>query len=1423
MPGRCLIYRYLCLYLIANSFFLQLSAQADIPLRFDNLIQKQGWSNGSVNDIIQDYQGFLWIATWSGLMKYDGYSLKRYWVEPDNSTGLSSNKITTVFQDSDHRLWVGSTYGGLFLYDRNKDRFIQYEHHPLDQHSLGNNNVWSITEDRYGTLWIGTEAGLSYLYAGDSSFSHFEHISGDSNSLSHPFVYSVTEDVHGQLWVGTEYGLNKLVRDEEHRPDHFQQYFLSPSGLSLNDERRHNFIYKVVPSLIHPSTLWICTSIGLKKVEYDETDFSLKLLKAYSHEEGSEGELSHRFVADVLEEKESERIWIATYKGINILDIQTGKFTYCLSDDKNQNSIANNVVHSLYKDRFENLWVGTENGVSWVNLSANPIFSDHLEGEEGKVNHVISCMTKASSSSGIWLGTVGGGIHYWEKSAKGKTSQRNFIFRNIATADHANFVSDLVLDRDKNLWISTEGAGIFSIPESNLVPGKWGTFQPANFSSTDSLLDNYVKRIYQTSSGDIWFGYWDRGLGRIDYEDGSFHHYAEVDDHSINLQAYPIVEMLEYSGAEHTTLIVGTRGGGALVLALDEATDSITLLDHFQMNGSTGKSLSSDYINFLFQDGDKLWIGTENGLNLVNLTTKEVVYFLEKDGLASGTIYAIEQDQIGRIWVSSQQGLSCISSPYSNPQILNFDTQDGLNENMMVYQGGLRFEDGSLAFGSINAVNYFDPLDIQIDSIPPQIVISDFKLFNQSVPIGPLESGRSILDRHISDTKKIELAYRDNVISFEFAGLQYAEPMKTKYAYQMVGFDKEWVYTGSNSRIAHYTNLPFGSYTFRVKAANGDGIWGEPAEIYLVIRPPLWLTPWAFILYFILGTGILYGIRKLLTLRTEFRHKLQLERLEREKLTEVNQMKLEFFTNVSHELRTPLTLIVSAIEQHLKEKHLDKKLYGSLRRMNRNAHRLMVMISQLLDIRKQEAGLMRLSAAEMDFVAFAREVTVSFGPLARQKKIKFSFESELAALPIWFDHKHMEKVLMNLLANSLKFTPSGGEVQVAVSQAFRNGEPVFGEITVEDSGMGIPPEQLSNIFDRFYQVRDTTVNGSQQGTGIGLSLVKHIVELHKGTIKAESNGIKGTRMTILLPLGDRHLSADEKSLLTEQAESISSYPGQSGIEERSSEMSDENELLPPAEKATLLLVEDNEDIRSLLSDHLEAAFHIIEARDGQEGLTFAREHQPDLVIADISMPVMDGIQMCEQVKSDVTTSHIPIILLTARTSLVYRVEGLERGADDYMTKPFNLQLLTARINNLIESRKKLREKFSHTLVLDDSEVTLNSLDEEFIKRMKVVLEENLSNSEFSVEMLADSLHVSRMQLYRKTKGLIGDSPVKIIRKFRLEMATKLLSNKQYNVSEVTFMVGYNDLKSFREQFKKEYGVSPSAYVKQKTHTNPNQN
>lgn len=1420
MFGRFFQYHYCLLFILAFGLFFRLSGQPDSPLRFEKLAQDQGWSNGSVNDITQDYQGFLWIATWSGLMKYDGYSLKRYWVEPDNLNGLSSNKITTVYEDSDHRLWVGTTYGGLFLYDRNRDRFIQKKHDPLDKNSLGNNNVWSITEDKYGTLWIGTETGLSYMESGQDSFSHFIHKEDDSTSLSHPFVYSVVEDVTGQLWVGTEYGLNRLVRDEHQRPVSFQQYFLSPSGLSLNDERRHNFTYKVVPSVIHDHTLWICTSIGLKKVEYDEATLTITSLRSYSHEEGLEDELSHRFVADVVEEKESEKIWIATYKGINILDLATGKFSYYFSDDQNQNSITNNVVHALYKDRFENLWIGTESGLSWVNLSANPIYSDHLEGEEGKVNHVISCMTAASSSSGIWLGTIGGGIHYWEKTKEGKSKQMSFLFSNMATADHANFISDMILDKGKNLWVSTEGAGLFSIPESDLTPHRWGQFQPQNYSSRDSLLDNYIKRVYQTTSGDIWFGYWDKGLGRIDEETGSFHHYAQIDDQAIDLEAYPIVEMLEYSGTEETTLILGTRGGGVLILRFDEETNSLKVQDHFHMQGLKSSRISSDYINFLFQDGDYLWIGTENGLNRINLRTREVAYFLERDGLASGTIYAIEQDQSGRIWVSTQQGLSCLTSPYGNSQILNFDTQDGLNENMMVYQGSLNFEDGMLAFGSVNAVNYFDPTGIQIDSIPPQVVISDFKLFNQSVAIGPDESGKTILEQHISDSRKIELAYRDNVISFEFAGLQYAEPWKTKYAYQMVGFDKDWVYTSSDSRIAHYTNLPFGTYIFRVKAANGDGIWGEPAEITVVIHPPLWLTPWAFLIYLILGAAILYGIRRLLTIRTEFRHKLQLERLEREKLTEVNQMKLEFFTNVSHELRTPLTLIVSGIEEHLKGKYLDHKLYASLSRMNRNAHRLMVMISQLLDIRKQEAGLMKLRASEMDFVSFAREITASFGPMARQKKIGFSFESEMEELPLWFDHEYMEKVFMNLLANSLKFTSSRGEVRVILSQVSRNDEPVFAEISVEDTGCGIPSDQLPNIFDRFYQVRDRAAKTSQQGTGIGLSLVKHIIELHKGTIKAESDGVVGTNMVFQLPLGDHHLSSDEKLPLTHQAESLSSYLSYQNHEELRVEPVEEEVPVSSDAKPTLLVVEDNEDIRSLLVDHLEVAFQLIEARDGREGLSAAQTHQPDLIIADISMPVMDGIQMCEQVKSDVTTSHIPVILLTARTSLVYRIEGLERGADDYVTKPFNLQLLTARINNLIESRKKLREKFSHTLVLDDSEVTINSLDEEFIRKMKEVLEENLGNSDFSVEMLAEKLNVSRMQLYRKAKGLIGESPVKIIRKYRLEMATRFLASNQYNVSEVTYMVGYNDLKSFREQFKKEYGVSPSAYETLKTHTKP---
>ncbi|PHN01167.1 hybrid sensor histidine kinase/response regulator transcription factor [Flavilitoribacter nigricans] len=1406
------------------------STAQEKPFHFEQFPSNVILSHNSITAVMQDHQGFLWLGTWSGLMKYDGYEVKQYKQEPGNINGLESNKITTLFEDSRQRLWVGTRNSGLYLYDRGADRFIQFKHQPDDMNSLSDNNVWSIFEDHFGQFWIGTEKGLNLFQPDERHFIHFTHHPSDSRSISHDFVYSICETPDGVLWIGTENGLNRMVRTADGQVDYFVPYTLLPEGKSVSDYpyALPNYIFKVQAVKGVKSGLWIGTKAGLKRMDYSSEnlrDYTVQSLQLHGSNPNT---LNNSFVLDLVEDQNNS-LWIATLNGLHLLDKDSGRLQRFISDGNHPNILSNNSVRALSIDRSDNLWIGTEGGLHQLDLSAKPFTTIRPDISENVSNQVITSIKNAVGSAGIWVGTRGGGLNYFP-IRDGKIREelvRHFYLQLPNAPETADFISDLHIDDAGNLWISTLGSGVVKTKEAEVLAGGSAITQLQQYAAADgldNLHDEHLMTISGSTSGDTWLGAWDKGLLRYDPENDRFFNYKTSADFSVNFEAFPNVQIFEQRINGRDILWVGTRGGGLLKLAFDRSNNLLTLLDNYRYQIDQPGSISNNFINciFLDRDGD-LWIGTENGLNKWNPINNTFSYTLEKDGLPSGIIQSIQEDNAGQIWISTQSGISRITKrpETNNYYIKNFDPFIDLQSNFFYAAASSITPAGEILFGGAYGLTSFPPEQIRLDSVAPKVALTEFRLFNREIPVGELADGRTILEQSIGQTQHLELSHKDNVISFAFVGLQFSNPQKLKYAYKLEGFDNDWIYTDADQRIAHYTNLPYDDFTFRVKAANSDGFWSEPISLELTIHPPFWLTGWAYLLYFLLFSGILYGALKITRMRANLQHSLQLERLEREKLEEVNQIKLSFFTNISHELRTPLTLIISPLEQWIKERKADRKLHNSYVRMYYNANRLLTMINQLLDIRKSESGLMKLKVAEGDLVKFVKEVTLSFKGLARQRKIDLQFSSEVADLFVWYDRDHLEKVLFNLLSNAFKFTPEDGFIKVRLMEAAAEQAGQCARIVVQvtDSGRGIPQDQIPFVFDRFYQVEQNKDKTRQGGTGIGLALAKTIIEQHHGDIWVESREQEGSSFFFSLPMGNAHFSEDERIPGFQDSENISHYLAADKIADELKE--DTLGPLPSAapamvttkaDRPTLLIVEDNPDIRAYLRENLEADYDIKEAENGKEGLEKALEAPPDLILADIAMPVMDGIEMCGRIKSDIHTSHVPVILLTARTSLIFKVDGLETGADDYITKPFNMRLLSIRIRNLIQSRRKLKDTFANNFDLSPSGVVMNELDDKFLNQIKKVIENNIDDSTFSVEQLASALFMNRMQLYRKLKALTGKSPNKIIRSFRLQRAAQLLETKQYNVSDVTYMVGYNDLKSFREQFKKEFGRSPSEYV-----------
>ncbi len=779
----------------------------------------------------------------------------------------------------------------------------------------------------------------------------------------------------------------------------------------------------------------------------------------------------------------------------------------------------------------------------------------------------------------------------------------------------------------------------------------------------------------------------------------------------------------------------------------------------------------------------------------------------ESDGLPNNTIYGILEGDRGDLWISTNKGLSRYNT--TTGTFRNYNKADGLQDDEFNQWACFKGKSGNLYFGGINGFNVFNPDSLSDSDYRTPIYLTNFLLFNKNVAVGfDKKLNRTVLTKSIDDIDKLDLSYDDNVISFEFVAIDYLSPRQITYAYKMEGFEDQWIYTNSERRFATFTNLNPGEYTFVVKNTNSDGIWNEPGRrLQITIRPPWWQTGWAFSAYGIILIFILYFIRSYDLKRQRLKHQLELEHEHAQKLEELDRIKSRFFTNISHEFRTPLTLILGPAEQILTN-HVDDVAKKNAGLIKKNANNLLTLINQLLDLARLDSGRLELKATKQNIIPFLKGMVMSFESLAIMNSIKLNLKVTEDKLMVYFDREKMETVIKNLLSNAFKFTPKEKEISVSLEEI--NESSI--EIKVSDTGIGISEEQLPKIFDRFYQVNSANIR-KHGGTGIGLSLVKELVELHHGSISVDSIKGEWTEFKIILQLGNEHLSPQEiveidnqlpfEKLNIDNSELIHSTNLGSNIEN----------LL--TNKNIVLIVEDNKDVREFIKDSLGNDYHFQEAENGKEGIIKAEEFIPDLIISDVMMPKMDGNEMTRRLKTDQKTSHIPIILLTAKSGQENRIEGLETGADDYLTKPFDAKELHIRINNLINLRKKLQEIYSadKLAALPQGKNKLKGIDAQFMDRILKVIEEHISEEEFTIENFGNEVGMSRSQMFRKIKALTGKSCSVYLRSIRLAKAKAMIQNHEATISEIAYSVGFGSPSYFAHCFKEEYGFAPSEIVK----------
>jgi len=1421
-------------------------ARAFEEIHFEHIGAEEGLSQGMVAAILQDHLGYMWFGTKDGLNRYDGQRFTIYRHDPTDSTSISDNYVFALFEDSQNRLWVGTREKGLNLFNRKENTFRRFKNEPGNSRSLSSNSITVMAEDTSGALWIGTKrSGLNRLAPQADRRDK-------KNPPAETPAYRVTRyskaalnieyllfDRRGGLWVTVNDPFTNHISTS---------LFLEAPDTAWSGAASQAALQIKGGPLFEDSrgAVWIMTGKGMARFDRPERrfilyplpdDFPSKITEYFNLHGLPTPARIHYATGNRNGKMPGDLLWFSSYAG-GYYVFETASETYLyVKPGSHEAGRIQGYIESIYRDRGGILWIGS-NGYGLYKFDpktirfAYPDFQsrDPLKWKSGSTrDHSINSILKdRQHENRLWYTSV---LLFQVNRDTGKSTTQFMGQPRAAATPGEGYDADVVAqDRRGNLWlIGGEQGDLICIDPRNRTEKRF----PAKNSDFEGIRQIYIDR-----SDNVWCVVDPRTLLCLDQTTGQFKRYDFYP--GAGEEAHVVVATRETAPCfyqdEDGRLWIGTFNG---LFCFDPQREAF--VKHYRNAPGNPRGLSGDNIFTIAPDSREpsryLWIGTAGfGLNRFDRETESFKSYTEAQGLPSNTIYGILPDDAGNLWMSTNRGLAKF-----NPQTGTFriyTVEDGLQNNEFNRFAYHKATDGEMFFGGVKGLNSFYPEDIRDDPYFPPVVITNFQYSDPSKT--DASTGWIHLATPVSENPTIELSHQTNAVSFEFNALDYSNIHRNQYAYKMQGLNPDWIYCGSD-RKANFSFLPPGEYVFRVKGTNSDGIWNETgASVRLIIPPPWWRTAWAYTIYGLLILGLLYGLRRYELNRQRWKYHLKLEKAEAEKLKELDRMKSRFFANISHEFRTPLTLILGPIET-IYQRIPDRETRRDLSMMRRNGQRLLRLINQLLDLSRLEAGKLKLQARPGDLLAFLKGIVFSFESLTRQRKIDLRFQSPENLPPIYFDPDKLEKVFINLLSNAFKFTPAGGEIIVAVDippappskggipppPPFEGGAGGMLEIRVRDTGPGISPQHLPHIFDRFYSSGEG-YSKDQQGSGIGLALTRELVELHHGKISVNSEAGRGAEFTILLPLEKAHLREDEILAETEpplltaplskgKAETIVL---ETGLETRnaSSPASEggagESVEFPGTggESPILLIVEDNPDMRAYIRGQLLDYCQVLEAEDGQAGLDMASDTLPDLIISDVMMPKMDGYQLCEKLKTDQRTSHIPLILLTAKSSGESKLEGLTLGADDYLVKPFDSKELRVRVKNLIEQRRRLRERFGKEIKLQPKDIAITSADEKFLQRAMDITDRYISDENFSVEQFGREIGLSRGQLHRKLKALTDQSPVDFIRTIRLKRAAQLLEKRSGTVAEIAYQVGFSDPSYFSRCFRQQFGVLPSEYA-----------
>jgi signal transduction histidine kinase/ligand-binding sensor domain-containing protein/DNA-binding response OmpR family regulator len=1376
-----MIYKVFILAVLTLFTTFTVTAQNN-DFQFSRLDISNGLSHNQVNDIIKDSKGFMWFGTLSGLNRYDGYKFKIYKHIEGDTTSLNDDFIVTISEGPDNKLWV-ETRNGYNIYDPATDKFSHDIGRYLRSMKIPATGLTGIKKDRQGNFWfLNSITGIYKYVQSTKSTVHIGVRPGSKGSLYSNAVTDLNSDSKGNIWLVYNKGILERIDPTHFAVNYRKQLSALPPGL--------NTTYKVFVD--RQDDVWAFVPTYSSGVYYLNSTQSI-----FKHiDKGTASTDLNTTVVSNLIQDDKDRIWIATdHGGVNLLDKHDFKIKYITNREDDTKTIGQNSIILLYKDNTGIIWVGTyKRGISYYHESIIkfPLYTHHLS-DPGSLSFSDVNKFIEDKYGNLWLGTNGGGLVYFNrKDGSFKKYLHNANNDNSLTN---NVVVSMFLDHEQKLWIGTYFGGLDCFDGKNFKHYRHNDAKPG------SLSEDRVWSILEDSERTLWVGTLAGGLNKLDRKTDTFTHYKLILGAENSLHSNYVAALIE---DRRKNLWVVTAFG---VDVLNKKTNVFT---HYIHDDKNPNSLVNNNTNNVLEDSHGLiWVSTREGISVFDPLKNKFTNITRADGLPDNTIIELREDDDHNIWASTPNGLSNIIVNRGNDKLsfrfINYNERDGLQGREFTMNASYKTRSGEMIFGGGNGFNIFRPASLHTSKKIPALVFTDLQIFNQSVGIGEKVYGKVILPQAITDTHAVELKYNENVFAIEFAALNYFDADKVKFEYTMQGFDKGWIRADNITRKAVYTNLDAGDYVFKVRASN-SGFWkSKELSLHVTILPPWWKTTIAYILYALAFAGALYYIRHrgIKNLRAQFL--LEKEREETHRLHELDLMKIKFFTNVSHEFRTPLSLIMAPVDRIIKQIE-EPGVKNQLLLVNRNAKRLLNLVNQLLDFRKMEYQELKLYNQPGDIISFIRELCYSFTDVAEQKGIGFVFDSEKEEFYTSFDQDKIERIVFNLLSNAYKFTHTGGRVSVLLS--FKGNEASLStnllEIKVIDTGIGIPDNKLERIFEPFFQ-NDIPGSMLNQGSGIGLSITKEFVRLHGGEITVESELDQGSSFTVLLPLKpvNKHLFTDAPILLQHTEDAIAEIETSKIASARDAR---------DAKKPTVLLVEDNDDFRFYIKDNLKDAFNIIEAADGKKGWQKALAQHPNLVVSDIAMPEMNGIDLCKKIKSDSRTSHIPVILLTAMAGEEQQLKGLGTGASDYMTKPFNFEILLSKIKNILSQQEYMRKTYQKQVEAIPTEMHVDSPDELFIKKVLVLIDNNISNPNFSVEELSSDMFVSRYTLYKKILQMTGKTPNELVRQMRLKRAAQLLESGHLTISQICHKVGFRSQKYFVKTFKAEYDTIPSKYM-----------